>query len=479
MKISLKNIGMLDSAEFEVGELSLICGENNTGKTYATYSLYGFLDFMRNIQKNTLETTAKDFDKMMRNMDKYKKLKDSKIDIQIDDVVKLSFEEIKEKFEASMRKKEKIYVDFYLNEMLAGKRSDFLDSTFSINFITLDKLKQSIKTTLNNIPPTFNSIFKFDINEEFLTITIVDLYKDKKESLDIYIHQIFEYILINLLPEHFILSVERTGAAIFREELDFISLAQLKTIKELTTQARIKLLNMEEEVKEKQELYPKPVRDNIDFIRNIKQIAKKESMFKKEKEKYKEIFNLLAKILGGKYKATDAGILFQPKKSKKAYNIEISSSSVRSLLMLNYYILHIAQPNQILMIDEPELNLHPKNQILVARLLVLLVNAGVKVFITTHSDYIVREFSNCIMLNNLSDKQIANLEGYTKELKLESNKVRAYIAENKKGKNVLDSIKIDSKQGIFMKTFDEPIDTQNENQGLIFEEVLKSENLNE
>ena len=39
---------MLDEAEFEVGDLTLICGENNTGKTYATYSLYGYLDYIRN-----------------------------------------------------------------------------------------------------------------------------------------------------------------------------------------------------------------------------------------------------------------------------------------------------------------------------------------------------------------------------------------------------------------------------------------------
>ena len=43
---------MLDEAEFEVGDLTLICGENNTGKTYATYSLYGYLDFMRSIREN-------------------------------------------------------------------------------------------------------------------------------------------------------------------------------------------------------------------------------------------------------------------------------------------------------------------------------------------------------------------------------------------------------------------------------------------
>ena len=43
MKITLKNLGILKHAEFSLGDLTIICGENNTGKTYATYALYGFL----------------------------------------------------------------------------------------------------------------------------------------------------------------------------------------------------------------------------------------------------------------------------------------------------------------------------------------------------------------------------------------------------------------------------------------------------
>ena len=49
MKVSLRNIGILDEADFEVGDITVICGENNTGKTYATYSLYGFLKFVEEI----------------------------------------------------------------------------------------------------------------------------------------------------------------------------------------------------------------------------------------------------------------------------------------------------------------------------------------------------------------------------------------------------------------------------------------------
>ena len=47
MKITLKNLGVLKHAEFSLGDLTILCGKNNTGKTYATYALYGFLNSWR------------------------------------------------------------------------------------------------------------------------------------------------------------------------------------------------------------------------------------------------------------------------------------------------------------------------------------------------------------------------------------------------------------------------------------------------
>ena len=47
MKISIKNLGAIKQAEFTLGDLTIICGSNNTGKTYATYALFGFLSFWR------------------------------------------------------------------------------------------------------------------------------------------------------------------------------------------------------------------------------------------------------------------------------------------------------------------------------------------------------------------------------------------------------------------------------------------------
>jgi predicted ATPase len=43
MKFKFEQLGPLYEAEIELADLTIICGENNTGKTYVTNSLYALL----------------------------------------------------------------------------------------------------------------------------------------------------------------------------------------------------------------------------------------------------------------------------------------------------------------------------------------------------------------------------------------------------------------------------------------------------
>ena len=43
LTFTFKNIGPIKDAELELGDLTVIAGRNNTGKTYLAYTLYGFL----------------------------------------------------------------------------------------------------------------------------------------------------------------------------------------------------------------------------------------------------------------------------------------------------------------------------------------------------------------------------------------------------------------------------------------------------
>ena len=43
VRFRFKNIGPVREAELELGDLTVVAGRNNTGKTYIAYTLYGFL----------------------------------------------------------------------------------------------------------------------------------------------------------------------------------------------------------------------------------------------------------------------------------------------------------------------------------------------------------------------------------------------------------------------------------------------------
>ncbi|ECH5755369.1 AAA family ATPase, partial [Campylobacter coli] len=312
----------------------------------------------------------------------------------------------------------------------------------------------------------------FELKDRFIVIKTMQLLTS------------FFLFLTPKYPRAFILSAERTGASMFQKELDVNKNEIVDRISQVKS-SDIKGAVIDILV-EKYSRYPKPVKDNIYFVRELDEVVKKTSFIQdginknsKSKDLYQNILDLLFEIVGGKYLVSQEGIEFAPGAKKRItkgkFLIQRASSSVRSLLILNHYILHEAQKGDILMIDEPELNLHPKNQILLARLFTLLANAGIKIFITTHSDYVVRELNNCIILNGLTSEQIQmfKLKDYIEENKIDSKDIKAYIAKNVKGKNILEKVKITQEEGIFMSTFDEPIDTQNENQSMIYEKICE------
>ena len=151
--------------------------------------------------------------------------------------------------------------------------------------------------------------------------------------------------------------------------------------------------------------YEKPVQDNIEFLGNLSRIIGNRPNSELSKSS-PHIINFFETIIQGNYTYDQyAGIRFITE-DDCSLTLEKSSSSIRSLVHLNFYLKHIAAKGDMLMIDEPELNLHPHNQRKMAILIVMLINAGIKVMLTTHSNFFINEISNLIMLTeSYKDKE--------------------------------------------------------------------------
>ena len=159
---------------------------------------------------------------------------------------------------------------------------------------------------------------------------------------------------------------------------------------------------------------------------------------------------------------------YTPNKSSDELNIGETSTSVRSLGMIWYWLQFIAKKNNILIIDEPEINLHPRNQRLFARFITRLVNCGVQVFITTHSDYIIREINTLILMSHTADHipDIKRKYGYAESDKLIPYDVNVYVTKENNtdslsSKYNVVKIPVDSVTGIQIESFDNEINNLN------------------
>jgi predicted ATPase len=62
-KISFESLGAIEFGEIDIAQLTIICGENNTGKTYVTYLVYCLLKTWKHFVDINLETVLRELQK--------------------------------------------------------------------------------------------------------------------------------------------------------------------------------------------------------------------------------------------------------------------------------------------------------------------------------------------------------------------------------------------------------------------------------
>ena len=81
------------------------------------------------------------------------------------------------------------------------------------------------------------------------------------------------------------------------------------------------------------------------------------------------------------------------------------SSGISEIVPLVIYVRYYLKPNDLLVIEEPEAHLHPALQIEVAKLFVALVNRGVNILLTTHSQFLLSSLNNHIKSAKLKKEE--------------------------------------------------------------------------
>lgn len=457
MKISIENLGPIKQAEYTLGDLTIICGGNNTGKTYATYALFGFLyDWNQFLSIHIPDETIEQL------------LNDGSIDFDVQEYI----ERVPEILDYGCERYSESLHYFFASPERYLKESVFKLSLDISEITPKEKYKASLGSARNDLFSISKSRDSSIVNMSLLAEKGKVRYPN--DVLSQMIGNILKEIIFSrVFPKPFISSAERTGAAVFKDELNFL---QNESSKSGTISSENEIDSFVDLLKLKAN-YALPVKVNLEFIKRLKEFSKYDSFITKQ---HPDILDDFAVIAGGDYEVTENDeIFFIPEGSRIKLTMKESSSAVRSLLDIGAYLRHVAAPGDLLMIDEPELNLHPENQRRMARLFAKLVNIGMKVFITTHSDYIIKELNTLIMLKQDKPhiRDIIEQEGYGADELLSYDRIRVYIAEkdDEAGQQslyyTLFPADIDPELGIEVRTFDKVIGEMNQ----IQEEIVWGE----
>ena len=96
--------------------------------------------------------------------------------------------------------------------------------------------------------------------------------------------------------------------------------------------------------------------------------------------------------------------VYRPRGAERDIRLTQASSMVSELAPVVLLVRDSVRAGDTLLIDEPEAHLHPAAQTEMATFLARLVRAGVRVVITTHSDWLLQEIGNLMRAGALSEK---------------------------------------------------------------------------
>ena len=132
---------------------------------------------------------------------------------------------------------------------------------------------------------------------------------------------------------------------------------------------------------------------------------------------------------------------YRPNGWKQALPLMNASSMVSELAPVILYLRHLVRPDNVLIVEEPESHLHPGMQVEFTRQLAAIVGTGVRVIVTTHSEWILEELANLVQISELPDDARHGLPNG--EAALRTDQVGAWSFEPRSGGAVVKEIRLD------------------------------------
>lgn len=149
-------------------------------------------------------------------------------------------------------------------------------------------------------------------------------------------------------------------------------------------------------------------------------------------------------------------IKYRPKETSTELPLYVSSSIISETAPLLLLFKTNVKFNTLI-IEEPEAHLHPELQQQMARLIIRIVNFGIPVWLTTHSDTMIQHINNMIKLNaNANREELMSEFDYETEDLISRSQISMYQFQKENGRSKLQALEC-GKYGFVVNTFNDSL----------------------
>ena len=167
-------------------------------------------------------------------------------------------------------------------------------------------------------------------------------------------------------------------------------------------------------------------------------------------------------------------LAYRPSGWKEDLPLMRTSSMVTELTPVVLYLRYLVSPGDMLIIEEPEAHLHPGMQTVLAREIARLIHSGVRVIMTTHSEWFLEQIGNLVRLSSLPENRREGIEGA--DVALRPQDVGAWLFKPRlrpKG-SVVEEVVLDPETGLFPADYERVSETLYNDSAEIFNRLQES-----
>lgn len=349
MKLSLKNIGKIKEASIEIKGITVIAGENDTGKSTVGKTLFAVFNSFYQIEERIKQERIKSVEDALEGITVF----------TTQDLAEIIVRNARKYINEDILKQEILRFSIIMDNLLdketieevCGNILKILNvsSEHIIKAILNKNLDLEFNGQINNIFTESEGLIQLIIKGSSLSISLTD------NTVSGGIDQISLKTEAIYIDDPFVLDEASNHAFLWSES----------NYSHHRNHLRSKLL-MESH--------------NVKVINEIINMNKLE-----------HIYNTINSVCGGEIVRVShrKGIGYKKGKSDKVLDVRNLSSGLKTFIILKTLLTNdVLKPNGTIILDEPEIHLHPEWQLLFAELIVLIQKEfGMHILLTTHSPY--------------------------------------------------------------------------------------------